>query len=83
MFRHACVVRCVEALARELLRRETIPGPGAEAFIAARISEEERAVMRRECCLARAETMPVESPSPVSHSEVHAPDSLFTGGNNG
>jgi hypothetical protein len=64
VFRHACVVRCLEALARKLLRRETIPGPDAEAFIAARISEEERAVIRRECCLTSDKKMQDESPSP-------------------
>ena len=57
VFQNPCVTRCVEALARELLRRETIPGPEAEVFIAARITEEERTTIRQECCLTRAETM--------------------------
>jgi hypothetical protein len=57
VFQNPCVVRCLEALARELLRRETILGQDAEAFISSRISEEQRLALRRECCLTKAETM--------------------------
>ncbi len=57
VFQNPCVTRCVEALARELLRREAIPGPDAEAFIASRITEEQRTAIRQECCLTKAETM--------------------------
>jgi hypothetical protein len=63
VFRHACVVRCVEALARELLRRERIAGPDVEAFIASRITEEQRATIRRECCLTTAKKVQGDSPT--------------------
>jgi hypothetical protein len=63
VFKYACVTRCVEALAQELLRRERIAGPDAEAFISSRINQEQRLALRRECSLTRAETMQNESPA--------------------
>ena len=70
VFKHACVTRCIEALARELLRRECIAGPDAEAFIASRITDEQRLVLRQECCLTGAKAMQDESPTPTSPARL-------------
>ncbi len=63
IFKYACVARCVEALARELLRRGHIEGSDVEAFIAVRISEEQRATIHRECCLTKAKKVQSDSPT--------------------
>jgi hypothetical protein len=61
-FKYACVTRCVKVLVRELLRRERIAGPDAEAFIASQITLEERTTIRRECCLTGAKERQTELP---------------------
>jgi hypothetical protein len=55
VFQRNYVIRCVDALARELLQRQSLSGPEVEAFIAGRISEEQRKALREECLLTRAE----------------------------
>lgn len=51
-FKESCIIRCVDALTRELLRHQTISGVDAEAFIASRITEGQRIAVREECCLS-------------------------------
>jgi hypothetical protein len=52
VFDKSCVARCVDALARELLRRESISGADTQSFIASRITEEQRIAVREDCCLS-------------------------------
>ena len=54
VFSKSYVTQCVKMLALELLRCESISGPGAEALIAGRITDEQRNSLRLECCLSSA-----------------------------
>lgn len=51
VFQKGFVIRCVEALASELFRHKTLLGSDVEAFIGHRISNDQRTVLQRECCL--------------------------------
>jgi hypothetical protein len=51
-FQKSYVARCVDALARELLRCESISGTDAQAFIASGITEQQRIAVREQCCLS-------------------------------
>jgi hypothetical protein len=52
VFDKSCVARCVDALARELLRCESISEADTQSFIGSRITEQQRIAVREECCLS-------------------------------
>ena len=52
VFNRTVVVQSVRALASELLGRESILGPDAEAFIASKITEQQRNALQ-ECCVTK------------------------------
>ena len=68
VFNKTVVIRSVTALASELLRREAILGPDAEAFIASRITEQQRNALQ-ECCVTRSRTTSASAASETQSDE--------------